>query len=264
MHLRDLFKNILGAAAEPDADKRKAEVAKIAKALDTPGSPEHEAAESHAIQTLSNLHPDHVKNLKAQHETLGKMIGEYGEGPHPDGHPVHAMKTMHEHLGKMLAGCEPEGDQMGEADVQKEVEKAVTSRTAALEKRVKDAETALQVEVEKRLDGEMTVLLKSFKTIPFDMDKDVARFRKMKQSDPETYERTMSLLKAAEEQNKQSALFQKNFGTGRTGSGGAHEKLDGKAQEIMKRDTKLTKEQAFDQACLENPSLVAEYRKEMQ
>jgi hypothetical protein len=274
MKLSDLLKRAVGFSAESDAATRKAEIDKFLKALDTPGSPEHEAAEAQHIGALAHLHPDHVAAMKAHVDHLGKMIKAFGDGPHPDGHPVHAMKAAHDAMCKAIAANEdrgqtlhpepPDGDEPDAASVTKAVAKATTD----LEKRLKDTEQLLKSERLIRKSAEMVTVLKSFKATSFNLDlaqenNDVMRFLKMQDADPDGYKRTIELLKAADEQLAKGALY-KSFGSSQSGTGSAEAQLQAKAEALIQKDGKLTKEQAWDKVSMENPALVRQYRAEAQ
>jgi len=291
MNLADLIKKALGIAVEPDAEKRKTDAEALTKALETPGSPEHEAAEDNIIGQLSAMHPDHIKAMKQQHAALGTMIDSYGPGPHSADHPVHAMKAAHVKMGGTLAMCKTDQlakkeTEVDEKAVQVEIEKAVQIEvekakaiTADLEKRLvaseaQNKETAelLKAERATRQKDTMITLLKSFKATPLVVDladpkNDVDRFLKMQAADADGFARTIELLKAADAQNSENLLFKRQIGSNQGGvaEGSAEAQLVAKADAIIQKSaTKLSKEQAFEQACFENPKLVAEYRTSQQ
>lgn len=128
----------------------------------------------------------------------------------------------------------------------------------------------LKAERMARETGEVTILLKSFKATPFNVDEkdeknDIAKFVKMKQTDPENYARLIDLFKAADAQLAENALFTKQVGSNHVGAGSAEAQLLAKAEAlIQKSTTPLTKEAAFDQVSMDNPKLVAQYRAEQQ
>lgn len=285
MTVKDLLKKLTGAMSEPDEKKRTAELAKLSKAVD--GLDGHDGHDGHDGldglhdggtdgldgHTSTDIHPQHLHALKAHHAHLGKMIQHYGDGPHPDGHPVHAMKAMHAHLGKMIGACEGTDTSSHAVDgatdlhggpmtkrIQDEVEKRIQTATATLRKQ-------LDTEIEKRETTEMVELLKAFKHVPFDLEKDVAKFRKMKKADPEGFERIMEVFKAQEDQLNTTNLLQKNYGSPRGGSakGSAEAQLKAKADELISKAANgMTEAQAWEKASLENPELVKRYREEQQ
>lgn len=122
---------------------------------------------------------------------------------------------------------------------------------------------ALQTEIEKRADGEIENLLKSFKMTPFDLPKDIAVYRKMRSNSPELFERTMSILKAQDAMLASSNLMS-DFGSGRVGEGSAWAMIEAKAAGLIEKSTdgNLTKEQAIEKVCLQYPELAAKYRAE--
>ncbi len=216
-----------------------------------------------------------VEKMKAHHELLGKMIADHGDGPHPEGHPVHALKAAHEVIGKALAGKEGTDQIHKEGDMDESMVKAAVAKaTTDLEKRVKDSE-ARNAELEKsvakerdtRLDGEMCQILKSFKNTAFNVDladekNDVVKFRKMKQDNPEAYERTIELLKSQDAQISKGADLNRSVGSSRSGGNdNAWDQIVAKANEkVSKSSSKMTMEKAIEEAMMENPELVKRYR----
>ena len=122
-----------------------------------------------------------------------------------------------------------------------------------------------KAEREARLDNEMREVLKGCTATPFDLDKDVVQFRKMKMDTPELFERTMAILKATDAQLAQSKLFE-DFGTRKgSGEGSAWAQIEAKADQMVeKMGDKLTREQAIEKVMLANPKLVKQYRQEAQ
>lgn len=157
------------------------------------------------------------------------------------------------------------------APVSDEVAKRFTEiekRNTELQAEVAKANTALAAEVEKRESAEMVSVLKSFKFVAVDLEKDVAIFRKMKADSPEAFERTMVMMKANDAQLADSALHS-NLGSGMRGtmSGDAWSEIEAKAAAIVaKGDVKLSKAQAIDQVLMDpaNGNLVKRYRENAQ
>lgn len=147
------------------------------------------------------------------------------------------------------------------ADVQKKHEAEVAKLTTA------NTALAATIEVEKaaRLDGEMRDILKSFKHVSVDLNKDVPRFRKMKVADPESYDRAIEMLKAADAQLATSKSFE-TIGSGRSGGrGNAWEEIKNLAKKnVTKGANGVTLEQAIDDVCMDpdNIELVKRYRAE--
>lgn len=136
-----------------------------------------------------------------------------------------------------------------------------------LKAEVEKARTTLAAEIEKRENAEMVEILKGFKYAPFDLDKDVAVFRKMKRDDPAMFERTMAVYKAQEVQLQDAALYS-DYGTRKGGGeGSAWAQIVAKADQLMEKSKKeMTQEQAIEKVMLmpENNKLVKQYRQEAQ
>lgn len=158
------------------------------------------------------------------------------------------------------------------ADVDKRiaeaVEKAQTATRAELQKKLDETSAQLAIEKNMRLDGEIETILKSFKATPFNLDKakddnDIRKFRKMRDTDSDGFDRTIALLRAQDEIVAKSAAFG-NLGSSRSGGQQpAWNQIVAKADEKVSKGTNgLTREQAIDQVMLENPDLVKRYREE--
>ena len=246
----DIIKSIVGAIAEPDETKRAAALAAIEKDTDMAMAAPPSAPP-----------PPGGHDMSALREHLGKAIAAYGDGPHPEGHPVHAMKAAMDACGP--AHTEP----IGSGQEPGTLSKAHVEKMEALEKSNKELATSLAIEKGIRLDGEMREILKGFKATPFVMEgdnNDITRFRKMKETDPEGFERTIALMKATDAQLATSALF-KNVGSGLSGSTKAWDQIAAKADTMVEKSTTpITREAAIEKVMLENPKLVEQYRAEQQ
>ena len=84
----------------------------------------------------------------------------------------------------------------------------------------------------------------------------------MKQAGPEVYEEFVGALNIAKAERENSGMFTE-IGKSRTeNAGGAVNKIEAKAAEIMKADPSLSKVQAIAKAWEDNPELVREYDEE--
>lgn len=251
--LKTLFKAVAAALGEKDETKRAELISAIEKDADM------------AMAAPPNPMAQHLNTLKA-------MIDSHGPGPHPEGHPVHALKAACDALGSAHTDPPSKDDEpggLGDDPVAKAINKAHIEKMDALEKSNKELATSLAIEKGVRLDGEMKAILKSFVATPFVLEgenNDVTRFRKMKETDPEGFERTMAILKGADAQLAKSALFGKMVGTGLTGTGSAWDQISAKADALVEKSTdgKLTHEAAIEKVMLQNPKLVEQYRAEQQ
>lgn len=162
-----------------------------------------------------------------------------------------------------------------EAEGRTEVEKAMESVRTEMQKsvdaanaRADEAVSIAKAERETRLNSEMHTLLKSFKATPINLETDVAVFRKMQDSDKAGFDRTMAIMKAADAQMAESALY-RNMGSGRdaSGEGSAWAQIEAQADSMVEKSTTgMTKEAAIDRV-LQNPKnnkLVKQYRAEQQ
>lgn len=224
---KTFWKSLLDAIREPDADKRVMAVGELEKAF-----------------------PDNLKD---------KEDAKEGD------EPVHKS-------GDAMCKC---ADCMAKRQVGKSAaELAAAADKAAIEKKFVDLEKAnkdlaaqLVIEKSVRLDGEMREILKSFKATPLKLtgeDNDIAKFRKMKESDPAMFDRMIEVLKAQDAQMAMSGAFN-SLGTSRTGTGSSYDQLVAKANAIVEKGAAgMTFEKAFEQVSLQNPKLVEQYRNEQQ
>jgi hypothetical protein len=144
-------------------------------------------------------------------------------------------------------------------------------RNTDLQKSLDNATAMAKAERDARLDRDMLDVLKSFKATPLNIDltkadNDVVRFRKMQIADPDTFNRTMEILKATDAQLAQSAIYSQ-FGSGRQGdgTGSAWAKIEAKADALIEKSANpMTREAAINKVMEQNPKLVAEYRAEQQ
>ena len=84
----------------------------------------------------------------------------------------------------------------------------------------------------------------------------------MKQAGPEVYDEFVGALNIAKAERENSGMFTE-IGKSRTeNAGGAANKIEAKAAEIMKADPSLSKVQAIAKAWQDNPELVREYDEE--
>jgi len=247
---------LMAAIQEPDVAKRAAAADKLLKDADGV------ATEMAAPPAKEGEDKEGMEKMKAAHKAMGDTIKSFGAGPHPTDHPIHAMKALHAKMGETLkaAGCEVPSDEPGALD---HASPAVTKRINDIENENKELKKRLDEQVNKAADAEMREILKSFKSVPIDLNTDVQKFRKMKQDDPEMYERTMTIFKATDEQLSASKLY-KNFGSSTSGgAGSSYEQLVAKAEALItKSKDPMTFEKAFDLVCQENPKLVESYRNE--
>ncbi len=201
---------------------------------------------------------DVEKRNKAAAELIAKADDMDKAVEHTDSADCKCAKCMEK-------AADPDKDKMPPAFA-KRLE-AIEANATVVEKANADLRKQLAVEVEKRLDGEMETVLKSFKATPFDLKTDVAHFRKMKQDTPEVYERTMALFKAADAQMAFSKAFD-NAGSSRSGGrGDAWGEIEARADAMVEKSTKdLTREQAIDKVLSDpkNNALVKRYREEQQ
>ncbi|MDI6814378.1 MAG: hypothetical protein QMD10_12730 [Desulfitobacteriaceae bacterium] len=200
------------------------------------------------------LIPEEIKkklpdDVKKQVEELEKKAQE-----------TEQLKVKVAELEKKLA----EKDQPNkDDDIWKGVNPEIRKRMEELEKRAKEAEELAKKEREERITKEFIAKAAAFQGLPVKPEEFGPVLKTLAEKDPEVYTKIEGVLKAADEAITKGALF-KELGRASYGDeGSALAKLEAKAEEIRKSDSRLTKEQAFVKACEENPELYAQYRREV-
>lgn len=198
---------------------------------------------------------------------LKRLLGAFNETDVAKrGTEVEAIATEIDALPDDPADAPPVVPMNADA-VQKAVAEAVAKAVETVEKanvaKIEALNATIEVEKNQRLDREMVDVLKVFKFAPVDMKTDVAKFRKMRESNPAEYDRVIELLTAAEAQLATSALY-KNIGSNLSGgSGDAWTELETLAKALVTKNANgMTKEQALDQVMMDpqNASIVKRYR----
>lgn len=148
-------------------------------------------------------------------------------------------------------------------DMEKAHAELVKSNTE-LQKQATEAIAIAKAERDTRLNGEMRTMLKSFTRVGIDLDKDVAKFRKLQDSDPETFDRTIAILKSADAQLQDSALYSNVGVSGAAGEGNnAWEQIEALADKQMEKAAEgVTREKMLEKVMLDpkNAKLVKQYR----
>lgn len=137
-------------------------------------------------------------------------------------------------------------------DIYKGLHPAVAAELQMLRKRADDAE-----------EKELTEIAKKYEIIGKKPEELVPILKNLKASGGEAYTQMLSILDTSVEMVNKSALFSE---VGKSGHGGNEEgawnKIEKKAEEILKSMPNLTRVQAIDKACEQNPELVHEYESE--
>lgn len=147
-------------------------------------------------------------------------------------------------------------------DVWKGVNPEVRKRFEEMEKRAKEAEDVAKREQEARVKKEFIAKAAGYRGLPIQPEEFGLVLKDIAEKSPEQFAKLEEVLKAADEAIATGKLFEE-VGKG-GGSGGASDtwsKIEKAAEEIMKSDSKLTKEQAITKVAEKHPELVEAYRK---
>jgi len=238
------------------------------------------SSSSSSSSSMEKKLPDaHMKYLKGLHGHLEKM-GAANDGS--------ALGKLHSALGELLAGY---GDQPGADDGTRNITEDVTNeggpdpwgrepgsrnsatkrllrkrdrmfskRTEAAEKRAKAAEDKANAIEKKMTKDRVTSVLKKFKGVTVDPEKDVDFFMELEEKNAPLHKRVMEILTGADAAVAKSAVFGE-VGTGRSGEvSSAWQRIEAEADKLMeKSDKKISKQKAITRVMEKNPELVKEY-----
>ena len=242
------------------------------------GEPEHQGEQKDAA----------METMKAHHAKLGEAIKAYGDGAGlPADHPFHALKALHKELGDKIAEAdahkeathkaaeaeathkaaeaEAEGGRVTKAQVlvnkqivelQKKLE-ATEARAVGAEKIAKSERDARELESEK-------TVLRKFRHVTVDVDKEAATFLKLRTADKPLYESVMAKLNATEAVAKKVAGLEADLGSPLGGGAAtAWAEIEAEADKLVTKGEKnLTHEKAIDRVMKARPELVKRYRAE--
>ena len=146
-------------------------------------------------------------------------------------------------------------------DVLKGLSEPVRKEVEALRKQAADAQALAKSEQLKRRQRDHTEVLKGFKGLPVDPEKDVALMIKLEDSlTPEEYGRVQELLRAGDEARLMAEVGKP--GSEHHNANSAYAKIEAKAAELRKADPNLTPAASIAKAAEQNPELYDEYKQE--
>jgi len=129
-------------------------------------------------------------------------------------------------------------------------------------KRVEEAEKLAKQERDARIEREFIEKASKFKYLPINPQEFGKVMKSLYETNSEQYKEVEKVLQAADKQLEKSKMFDE-IGLNQEGDSEASTALHKKAEEIMKSDSKLTREQAFLKAVEQNPELYEQYKREM-
>jgi hypothetical protein len=119
---------------------------------------------------------------------------------------------------------------------------------------------ALEAERDLRITKEFTEIAKGYQDLPgVEIEAFGKTLRVLSDKAPDQYAELIKTLDASKEMISQNNILMKEIGCGAVPENDAMAKLDAKAAEIQKADSKLSKEAAFAKAVTDNPQLYNEY-----
>lgn len=166
-------------------------------------------------------------------------------------------KRAEEAEAKLKKGNDPEPE-----DVWKGVNPEVRKRFEEMEKRAKEAEDVAKREQDARVKKDFIAKASGYRGLPIKPEEFGLVLKEIADKSPEQFAKLEEVLKAADEAIATGELF-KEVGKGGGGGGGSDtwSKIEKAAEEIMKSDSKLTKEQAITKVAEKHPELVDAYRR---
>ena len=160
-----------------------------------------------------------------------------------------------------IASLEKDAKPPEKEDVLKGLSEPVRKEFLALQKKAADAEVLAKAEQLKRRQRDHSEVLKGFKGLPVDPDKDVALMIKLEDSlTVEEYARMQELFRAGDEAKLLAEVGKP--GSEHHNANSAYAKIEAKAAELRKADPNLTPAASIAKAAEQNPELYDEYKQE--
>ena len=230
--------------------------------------------------TEEEQEPEH----KAFADKLAAAIAAYGDGAGlAADHPLHALKALHKEMCEQVTASAAkraeaeavaaksndahEEDRVTKAEIAVEVNKALIDlqkKLDAADARATAAETLAKSERDLReLEGEKSMLRK-FRHVTIDVDKDAETFAKLRHSDKAAYDLVLAKLNGAEAVAQKAALLTQDLGSPLGGAGQtAWAEIEAEADKIVAKGAAgITREKAIDQVMKAKPELVVRYKAE--
>ena len=160
----------------------------------------------------------------------------------------------------------------GTVNVQEEVAKAVSAAMSEVTKGIQSQMEAVFAPVKKRAEeleqAELSEVAKKYEILGTKPEQLVPVLKTLKETSQEAYENMISTLDAQAEAIEKSGLFSEIGKSGAAGgdvgsmsSNEAWTAIEKRADELMAKETGLTRHQAIDRVCMANPALVHAYEK---
>lgn len=155
-------------------------------------------------------------------------------------------------------------DEEDDEDVMKGLPESVRKIVEESNKRAEEAEKlAKRLNDEKDLEKYVQVA-KSFNAVVTEPTKVGAVLKNIADNNKDDFGVIESVLKASNEALERNNILMKELGTDHTeNDGNVWQKIENEAKDIMKSDTKISKEQAISKVLRDNPSLYKDYQKEI-
>lgn len=221
-------------------------------------SSQKDALEAPLKKAAENMEEEELKNL------LDLMKGDLHKGEDND-YDAEKLKEENEKLKQQIKELK-EGTNKGEGDDDDDMQKYLKSLPEDVRKKIEDTEKLAKQLQEEREEQKFADMAKQLTNLPA-KDEEIIPVLKSIKSDGEedNVEKLISILKAADEAVERANVIQKQLGQDGDGQQGsdAWSKIESKAEECMKSNPDLTKEQAIKNIIKQDPSLYKEYQKEL-
>jgi len=149
-----------------------------------------------------------------------------------------------------------------EEDIYKGLPDAVREQVKKWEERVRKAEEIAKAEREARIKKEFIAKAAEFKGLNVQPEEFGPVLKAISENCPEQFEKLEAVLKAADQAIATGEIF-KEYGSNGSEAGSAWSKITKAAEELCKKDSSLSKEQAINKVMEEQPELYEEYKKEL-
>jgi len=204
-----------------------------------------------------------IATLTAKVEELAKSDAKKGTKKGPRKQEEEGEEEEEEE--EVDPAAEEEEEEEEEMRRMKRLPESVRKLLETSKKEAKEAMDLVKKLQDEKLDSEYIAKAKQFPTVITAPDQVGVVLKRIAIASKDDYQVIEAVLKVAEEMVSRNNVILKEFGVqGGDAAGGSWTKIEKKAQEYMKGDAKMTKEQAVAKVMRDEPKLYAEYQRENQ
>lgn len=208
---------------------------------------------------MSIFSEDVLKNLP---EDVRKGIEELQKKADQADTLQQTVTDLQKQVDELKKGAQPSSSTSPEDDIFKGMSPAAKELVMKLQKQAKEAEELAKAEKEARLNREFVTKAAELKGLNVKADEFGPVLKAVAEKCPEQFEKLEAVLKTASNAILTGEVL-KEVGSSGSSSGSAWDKIEKKAEELLKGETSLSKEQAISKVIQQEPQLYEEYQKEL-